>query len=84
MQDVENCVNRAMEALGCGIRAKVENGDMVVRDLVLIDDGEGFYLVYEVSNPETPAYTLPAGDPSAVAGVVALHIARRLIMSALE
>lgn len=84
MQTLSATVNRAFEALGSPIRATVEDGDMFVRDLIVTPGEDGFVEIFEASNPDGPLHTLPAGDTATVAGVVALHVARRIIAKAIE
>lgn len=81
---VESKLNRAFEALGSPIRASSEDGDLFVRDIIVTVGEEGFYDVFEAGSPAAPIHTVSSDDPATVAGVVALHITRRIISSAVE
>lgn len=84
MEAVERRLNIAFEALGSPIRAKIEEGDLVLRDLILTEGEEGYYEVFEASSPDAPVHKLPIGDPAAVAGILAIHVVRRIISTSLE
>jgi hypothetical protein len=81
---VESKLNRVFEALGSPIRAILEDGDILVRDIIVTPGDEGVYEVYEAGTPSAPIHTVPSADPATVAGVVAMHIARRIIAAAVE
>lgn len=81
---VESKLNRVFEALGSPIRATTEEGDLFVRDIIVTPGGDGVYEVFEAATPSAPIHTVPSGDPATVAGVVAMHIARRIISAAVE
>jgi hypothetical protein len=81
---VENKLNRVFETLGSPIRATSENGDLFVRDIIVTTGDGEFYEVFEAASPAAPIHTVPSDDPATVAGVVALHIVRRIISSAVE
>ncbi|MCS4089680.1 hypothetical protein [Rhizobium sp. BK176] len=81
---VESKLNRVFEALGSPIRATTEDGDLFVRDIIVTAGPDGMYDVFEAGSPDAPIHTVPADDPSTVAGVVAMHIARKIISAAVE
>ncbi|MBY3433300.1 hypothetical protein HFN89_03860 [Rhizobium laguerreae] len=81
---VERRLNRVFEALGSPIRAVTENGDLFVRDIIVTTGSDGMYEVFEAGSPEQPIHSVSADDPGTVAGVVAMHIARKIISTAVE
>ena len=81
---VEGKINGVFEALGSPIRATAEDGDLFVRDIIVTAGDDGFYEVFEAASPSAPIHTVSSDDPATVAGVVALHIVRRIISSAVE
>ncbi|MDW9478898.1 hypothetical protein GOB57_09395 [Sinorhizobium meliloti] len=81
---VESKLNRVFEALGSPIRATTEDGDLFVRDIIVTPGDDGFYEVFEAATPTGPIHTVSSDDPATVAGVVAIHIARRIIAAAVE
>jgi hypothetical protein len=81
---VESKLNRVFEALGSPIRATAEDSDLFVRDIIVTAGDDGFYEVFEAASPSAPIHTVPSDDPATVAGVVAMHIVRRIISSAVE
>jgi hypothetical protein len=81
---VESKLNRVFEALGSPIRATTEDGDLFVRDIIVTLGPDGIYDVFEAGSPDAPIHTVPADDPATVAGVVAMHIARKIISAAVE
>lgn len=81
---VETKLNRVFEALGSPIRATTEEGDLFVRDIIVTAGPDGMYDVFEAGSPDAPIHTVSADDPAIVAGVVAMHIARKIISAAVD
>lgn len=77
-------LDRVFEALGSPIRSTIEDGDLFVRDVIVTPCGDGLFEVFEAASPDASIHTISADDPETVAGVVALHIARKIISTALE
>lgn len=83
MQVVATAVNRAFEAIGSPIKATVEDGDLFVRDLIVTPSEDGMVEIFEASRPESPMMTMAAADTATLAGVIALHVVRRIIAQAI-
>nr|WP_250807822.1 hypothetical protein [Neorhizobium tomejilense] len=85
MQPIASAINRAFEALGSPIRAAVEDGDLFVRDIIVTPaDDDGYVDIFVASTPDGRLHSFPSGDVSTIASVVAFHIARRIISTAVE
>jgi hypothetical protein len=81
---VESKLNRVFESLGSPIRATSVDGDLFVRDIIVTAGDDGMYDVFEAATPESPIHTVSADDPATVAGVVAMHITRKIISAAVD
>jgi hypothetical protein len=83
MDQVAALVNKAMEAVGCGVRAYVEEDTLLIRDVAAIEHADGLTGVYDIMDMENPLFSIPSGTPDAVAGAVSIQVLRKIVSSAL-
>jgi hypothetical protein len=84
MNVLAGLINRAFEAIGSPLRAVLEEEDLVVRDLVVMTEPDGKLIVLDASSPDTVVFETAEADLPTVAGIVVMHIVRRIVARAIE